>query len=369
MASTPQTDPAKPADSVEQPWISGPINIRSVALTGIFVLMVMYTLYLAAPLFMPLTVAFLISMMFAPLIRGLKKIKIPPPISAALVLASLLALGFGAVYGLSVPASQWIQKAPQALREIDHKLYGLMGPMDKLKRAKQEIEEAVPGNNDDKVDSMTSIRWNPIQWLLTGTWAVVYGLGVSVILLYFLLASGDSFLRKLVRILPRFEDKRNAVETIQHIQRSIAIFLGTITLINICLGAVAAAALYALGMPNPLLFGVMVGLLNFAPYIGPLISSMILLVVALLSLDDVSQMLLAPALVLALNALEGQLITPILAGHRLNLSPVVIFLSITLWGWMWGIIGILIAVPLAASVKIVCDRIERLQPIGELLGR
>ncbi|MCO6441225.1 MAG: AI-2E family transporter [Nitrococcus mobilis] len=368
MTSIHQPEPPKPSEPPEPLWFSGPINIRSVALTGIFVLMVMYTLYLAAPLFMPLTVAFLVSMMFAPIIRWLRSIKIPSPISAAVVLASLLALGFGAVYGLSVPAAQWIQKAPQELRKIDYKLYELVGPIDKLKEVKKEIEKAVPGESNGPADSMAPMRWNPIQWLLTSTWAVVYGLGVSVILLYFLLASGDTFLRKLVRLLPRFEDKRNAVETVQHIQRSIAIFLGTITLINIGLGAVAAAALYAIGMPNPLLFGVMVGLFNFAPYIGPLVSSVVLLFVALLSLDDISRILLAPGLVLALNALEGQLITPILTGHRLDLSPVAVFVSITLWGWMWGVVGILIAVPLVASAKIVCDRIEPLQPIGTFLG-
>lgn len=369
MTTTPQPEPQEPTDPLESREITGPINIRSVALTGIFLLMVMYTLYLAAPLFMPLTVAFLVSLMFAPVIRALGNIRIPPPLSAAVVLMSLIAMGCGAVYGLSVPASQWIQKAPQELRKIDYKLYGLMGPMDKLKQAKEEIEEAVPGKRDTDGGGMAAMRWNPVQWLLTGTWAVVYGLGVSVILLYFLLASGDSFLRKLVRVLPRFEDKRNAVETIKQIQRSIAIFLGTITVINICLGAIAAAVLYAIGMPNPLLFGVMVGLLNFAPYIGPLISCAILLIVALLSFDDISRILLAPGLVLALNVVEGQLITPTLAGQRLDLSPVAVFLAITVWGWMWGVVGVLIAVPLVATVKIVCDRIEPLQAIGEFLGR
>ena len=369
MTTTPQPEPQEPTDPPEPRGFTGPINIRSVALTGIFVLMVMYTLYLAAPLFMPLTVAFLVSLMFAPVIRALGNLRIPPPVSAAVVLASLTVMGCGAVYGLSVPASQWIQKAPQELRKIDDKLYVVLGPMNELKQAKEEIEEAVPGKSDADGGGMGSMRWHPIQWLLTGTWAVVYGVGVSVILLYFLLASGDSFLRKLVRVLPRFEDKRNAVETIKHIQRSIAIFLGTITVINICLGAVAAAVLYAIGMPNPLLFGVMVGLLNFAPYIGPLIGNAILLFVALLSFDDISRILLPPALMLALNVLEGQLITPTLAGQRLDLSPVAVFLAITLWGWMWGIVGVLIAVPLVATVKIVCDRIEPLQAIGEFLGR
>lgn len=346
------------------------VTIRSVVLTGIFVLMVMYTLYLAAPLFRPLTVAFLLSLMFAPVVRQLRKFRIPSAVSATIILAVLIAVFIGAVYGLAAPASKWIQTAPQELRTIDNELYQLIGPVkEQIEQATEAVKKAVPGGDEKSSDkSQGATRWHPVAALLTSTWSFVYGLGVSIILLYFMLASGDNFLRKLLRLLPRFEDKRAAVETVQGIQHGIAVFLGTVTVINICLGAVAAGVLYLIGMPNPILFGVMVGLLNFAPYIGPLISLAILSLVALLSFDDITRVLLAPGLVLSLNVLEGQFITPTLAGQRLNISPFAVFLSITLWGWMWGIVGILIAVPLLASVKIACERIEGLWPIAEFLG-
>lgn len=368
MAST-QPAQSEPADTTKTASF-GKVTIRSVVLSGIFVLMVMYTLYLAAPLFMPLTVAFLVSLMFAPVVRGLGKFKIPVPVSSAIILIVLIAIGVGAVIGLSAPASKWIQTAPHELRTIDNELSQLIEPIqEKVEDVKEAVKKAVPGEDKKSAaKSPETNRWNPVTWLLSGTWSFLYGLGVSTILLYFMLASGDSFLRKLLRLLPRFEDKRAAVKTVQDIQHGIAVYLGTVTIINVCLGALAAAALYAVGMPNPILFGVMVGLLNFTPYIGPLVSLAILLLVALLSFDDVTRILLAPGVVLVLNVLEGQFITPTLTGRQLSLSPFAVFLSITLWGWMWGIVGVLIAVPLLASAKIACEHIEGLHPFAEFLG-
>lgn len=182
------------------------VTIRSVVLTGIFTLMIMYTLYLAAPLFRPLTVAFLLSLMFSPAVRRLRKLKIPPPVSATIIVAGLFVVLVGAVYGLAAPASKWVQTAPQALNTIDNELYQLFAPIkEELEEAKEAVKQTVPGGAEKSADkSQGESRWQPIQWLLTSTWSLVYGLGVSVILLYFMLASGDSFLRTLLRRLPRF---------------------------------------------------------------------------------------------------------------------------------------------------------------------
>ena len=343
------------------------VNVRSAMLTGIFLLLVMYTLYAAATLFMPLMVAFLTSLIFTPVVRVLRMLKIPPPVSAAVIVTGVLGIGFGALYGLSEPAMEWLQKAPRDLRQLEQEFHQFSEPMQQLKLANAQIEDITPGDENQKKEEAPT--WSPVKWILSGTWSALYGITLSVILLYFMLASGDTFLRKLVRVIPQFEHKRAAVQTVRQIQTSVSVYLGTITIINTGLGAGAALILYLLDMPNPILFGVMVGLLNFAPYIGPIISGVVLLFVSSLNFDGLTQVLLPPALVVALNVLEGQFITPTIAGHRLALSPVVVFLSILLWGWMWGIVGILIAVPLLVCIKLVCDNIRSLRPLSEFLGR
>ncbi|HEX5677442.1 MAG TPA: AI-2E family transporter [Alcanivorax sp.] len=343
------------------------VTVRSAMLTGIFLLLVMYTLYAAATLFMPLMVAFLTSLIFTPVVRALRVLKIPPPVSAAAVVLGVLGLGFGALYGLSEPALEWLEKAPRDLRQLEQEFHQFSEPMQQLKLANAQIEDITPGNESQQKQEAPA--WSPVKWILSGTWSALYGITLSVILLYFMLASGDSFLRKLVRVIPHFEHKRAAVETVRQIQTSISLYLGTISIINVCLGAGSALILYLLDMPNPILFGVMVGMLNFAPYIGPIISGVVLFFVSSLNFEGLTQALLPPFLVMALNVLEGQFITPTVAGHRLALSPVVVFLSILLWGWMWGIVGILIAVPLLVCIKLVCDNITSLRPLSEFLGR
>ncbi|ASK36096.1 hypothetical protein CEK62_17755 [Alcanivorax sp. N3-2A] len=364
MPSTPTPESRPPVDRDN---LVTQISVRSAMLTGIFVLLVMYTLYFAATLFIPLIVAFLISLIFTPVVRALRVLKIPPPVSAAVAVVAVLAFAFGSLYGLSKPAEQWLQKAPQDLQRIELKLQNLQAPIEKLQQARQQLDQMAPGEQNK--DNGAGTQWSPVQWLLNGTWSALYGITLSVILLYFMLASGDTFLRKLVRVIPQFHDKRAAVETVRLIQTSIATYLGTITLINLALAAVAALTLYLFDVPNPVLFGAMVGLLNYAPYVGSVISTTVLLAVCLLTFQGgLLDIVLPPAVVLAFNVLEGQFITPTIAGHRLALSPVAVFLSILLWGWMWGVVGILIAVPLLVCIKLVCDNIESLSIVSEFLG-
>jgi predicted PurR-regulated permease PerM len=192
---------------------------------------------------------------------------------------------------------------------------------------------------------------------------------MTTILLYFMLASGDLVLRKTVRVLPRLQDKKRAVDIFRQAERDISTYLVTITLVNITLGAVTAAAMYLLGMPNPVLWGVLAAVLNYVPYLGPLTTFGVIALVSLLTFDQLSEAILPPLVFLGLTSLEGQVLTPLFLGRRLTLNPVAVFLALLIWGWLWGIPGILLAVPLLATFKIFCDNIEPLAPIGEFLDR
>jgi len=173
----------------------------------------------------------------------------------------------------------------------------------------------------------------------------------------------------MVQVMPTLTDKKRVVETARDIQRHVSMYLGTITLINIAIGLVVALAMYLLGMPNPLLWGALLTVLNYIPYLGPLVCIAIVGLVSLLTFDTPVQILLPPAVILAVNIVEGQFLTPILAGRRLALSPVAVFLSLVVLGWIWGTIGVLIAVPMLVTTRLVCEHIESLNPIATFLRR
>jgi predicted PurR-regulated permease PerM len=181
------------------------------------------------------------------------------------------------------------------------------------------------------------------------------------------LASGDLFLRKLVAVLPRFEDKKAAVEISHQIERDISTYLFAITLVNAVFGLAIATAMFFLGMPNPVLWGVMAGLLHFIPFLGAIIGISVVTLVAAVTLDGIGAILLVPAVYLCLNILEEYIVLPLFVGRRLMLNPVVVFVWLIFWGWLWSVPGALMAVPLLAIVKIICDHVEPLAPLAEFI--
>jgi len=190
-----------------------------------------------------------------------------------------------------------------------------------------------------------------------------------VILLFFLLAAGDLFLQKLIKVLPSRGEKRLAVQIARETETSISTYLLTTSLVNLCEGAVVAGVMALWGMPSPLLWGALTVLLEFIPYLGAATMIAVLSVAALTVFDSVGHALLIPLSYLAINIVQGQFVSPILLGHRLALNPVALFVGLAFWFWVWGIPGAFIAVPLVATFKIFCDNIDVLAFIGEFLGR
>jgi predicted PurR-regulated permease PerM len=337
-------------------------------LTGIFILLLFYTFYFAAPLLIPIALAILLNLLLSPVVRLLARMHIPQPVGAALVLGFALGLFVTAVMLLSDPAQEWMKKAPEGFYQIETKLRMLKEPIKKFQQATDQIEKATQLSDEEKPQQVTAVdRPSISQLVLSSTSGLLAGLGIVVVLLYFLLAAGDSFRRKMVSVIPRLHDKKLAVEIMHSVERDISYYLLTVTIINIGLGVVVTLVLMLLGVPNPILWGAMVAILNYAPYIGPAASTIVLTIVGLLSFDSVLEALMVPGSFLLITTVEGQFITPMILGQRLLLSPFAIFLSMILWGWLWGVAGALLAVPLLASLKIVCDNLEPLQPLAEFL--
>jgi predicted PurR-regulated permease PerM len=343
-----------------------PFGVRSIALTGLFVLAVFYTIYFMRSILLPIILALLLSYLLRPIVRGLAKLKIPLSVSSAFLLIGLLALvGYG-ISALATPAAGWLQKAPEGLTALQHKLIPVKKTVAQVTQATGEIEKMASTNAETK---SVEVKRHPIsEMFFTRTPEFISSAILSVILLYFLLVHDQVFIAKLVKLLPTLSDKKTAVGIAHDIESHVSRYLFTITAINACLGLAVGIAVGLLGLRNPVMWGVMVALLNFVPYLGALTGIICMTIGAVLSFDSLGYALIFPAVYLALGTLEGSFITPWVMGRALTLNPVMILLSLTFWGWMWGIVGIILAVPILAAFKIFCGHIKPMEPLAEFLS-
>ena len=358
------TDPAS-VDSELHPRL----HVHSVTLTGLFILAVLFTLHLGRVIFLPLTIALMFAVLFAPLLRRLKHLKIPEPVGAAILLSLVVAmLGYG-VSRLAEPASDWATRVPEAFREAEYKLRVFKKPMQEVTKATEILSKATALEGTKKVQQVEvkNDAWPMKFFSVTGEWLLE--VVTTLILIYFLLSSGDLFLEKLVKVLPRWQDKRRAVEIVRQIEAQLFQYLFTVTCINLGLGTLVGIAMYFLGMPNPLLWGAMAALLTFIPYLGHMVGIIVIMLVAALTFDEVSQVFMVGGAYGALALVEGWFATPMILGQRLEINPVVLLIGLMLWGWIWGIGGALLAVPLLVAFKIFCDHVEPLSPVGDFLGK
>jgi predicted PurR-regulated permease PerM len=347
-----------------------PLDIRSIALTGIFLLFILYSIYFARDFLLPVVVAFVLSSLLAPAVRWMTRLHVPGTLGAGMIIVSLVGLSAYSTYRLSEPAQQWLRKAPTSFNTIRRKFRALIEPVAKARQTTQQIEKmAVLGKETEDVPTVEIRKPGLGDFVFTGTQYFLLSSSITLVLLYFLLASGDLFLLKLVKVLPTLENKKRAVEICRQIESDVSTYLWTITMVNAGLGIALATTMYFLSMPNPALWGVMAAVLNYIPYLGALTGIMIVGLVSALTFDDPVKIILAPSAYFLLSLLEGNFLMPLALGRRLALNPVVIFIWLIFWGWVWGVIGAVIAVPLLAILKIICDHFKPLSAFSEFLGK
>ena len=338
------------------------------------VLAIMYTLYFARDFLLPIVFAVLLNFLFSPLVRALARARIPTPLGAAIVLLALLGALGSAGYELAGPIQRLASNAPQTIATAEAKLGKLLKPLERASRTAEQVASAATQSTDG-----TSGARRPQSVVVQGPSLVTRAFGTTqralgsilevVILLYFLLAAGDLFLQKLVKVLPSRGEKRLAVQIARETESSISTFLVTTATVNICEGLVVTGIMYLWGMPNPFLWGALVTVFEFIPYLGSASLVVILSIAALTTFDSVGHALLIPASYLLVNIVQGQVVSPLLLGHRLSLNPVALFVGLAFWFWVWGILGAFLAVPMLATFKIFCDHIDGLSSIGEFLGQ
>jgi predicted PurR-regulated permease PerM len=347
--------------------LRGPFDIKSVALTGLFVLAVFYTMYFMRAMLLPLVLALLLSYLLAPVVRALGHLRIRPPFAAGIVLLSLLGAVVYSVSFLTEPAAGWIEKAPYSLHQLQQKLLPLKKPMEKVAQATGEIDK-LTSTEEAQAKTVVVKRSVVAEIFFTQTPEFIASAVVMFILLYFLLAYDGVFLTKIIKITRRLGDKKRAVSIMREIETQISRYLLTITTINIGLGIAVGTTVHFLGLRNPVMWGVLVATLNFVPYLGALTGIICMTLGAVLSFDSLGYALIFPASYLLLAILEGNFITPLVLGRSLTLNPVLILIAIAFWGWMWGIAGMILAVPILATFKIFCDHIEPMAPLAEFMS-
>jgi predicted PurR-regulated permease PerM len=337
------------------------------AIIGIFLMALAAALYVAKSILLPILVAFLLALVLSPVVRTFSKRGVPEAVSALMLVCAALAVILSSVYFLSGPVTQWVNDAPQIRQQLELRVAELRGAVEAVQVLTREMDEMA--ETEDPLTQRVELR-EPglVSQAVSGIPVAAAQIMLMLFLLLFLLASGDLFLEKLVKTLPTLSDKKRGLRIAKDVERAVSRYLLTVTLINIGLGVVVGAAMFAIGMPNPALWGVMAAILNFIPYIGALAGVATVLVVAMISFADLSLIILAPLLYALCTAIEGNLITPAIVGRRLEMNPVVVFLSIALWGWLWGPMGILIAVPVLVVVRVFADHLEGLGGLSEFLA-
>ena len=343
-----------------------PRDRHGIVLAGIFILLTFYTLYFLRAIAIPICIAFVLNLLLQPAMLQLARLHLPRAVAAILVIALFFGVVGGVAVAVSLPAADWMARAPETFQHLEDRLAIVKEALQRLQAATARVEHLTETGTSGFTVSLSD-AWLS-GFLFTSTASALSGIGLTVILLFFLLVAGDLFLRRLVEIVPNFSDKKQIVLISQEIESNISGYLLTITLINAAVGLCTGIAAYAFGLADPLLWGVTAFLLNYIPILGPLVGVGVLLLVGLVSFDDVWRALGPAATYLVIHIVEGENVTPMLLARRFTLNPVLVIISIVFWYWMWGVPGALLAVPMLATTKIVCDRVESLQALGHFLG-
>ena len=356
-------------DSEQQPEIEAPDELladmplpsdaKTFFLGGIFVLLMLTAAYVASEIVLPMIFAVMLNLLMQPALRALERLRTPRALGALLLILVVIATIVGLGAAISEPAEAWIAKLPEGVPRILERLKFLDAPINTLRTflaAANNFGAAGPQRSSPGPLDGGAI----FASVFAGTRSFASGLFTTVLFLYFLLVSGDSFLRRLVEVLPRFASKRQAVDISQQIGRDISAYLVTITLMNALVGAATAIVMWSTGVGDPVLWGTVAFILNYVPLLGPAAAFVIFLFAGSLTITSTWQALLPAALYGAIHVIEGETVTPMLLARRFTLNPVLVILSFVFWFWLWGVPGAILSRSILATTKIVCDRIRPL---------
>lgn len=373
------SDPDNPVHML----MSAPVSVRSMALVVLTTLALIATLRWASPFFIPLMLGFMFSYALSPVINGLERLRIPRWVSAGMLIFGILGTMGAIAYAFSDDANQLIESLPDAAKKLRDSVHakggGTQTPLGTVQKAAAQLEQAAQeaGTPSPAVRGVQRVqiekpRFDIQEHLWSGTMGLAGLIGqitVVIFLTYFLLVSGDTFRRKLVKLTgPSLSKKKITVQALDEITEQIQRYLLVQLLSSIAVGVITALAFWALGLKHAVVWGIAAAILNLIPYIGSVIIAGASGLAAFVQFGDANMPLATAGASLAIHTVMGNLIVPWVTSRASRMNPVAVFVGVLAWGWLWGVWGLLLGIPILMAVKAVCDRVEDLKPVGELLG-
>lgn len=344
----------------------------SISLTLLAFLSLCLMLYAAAPILIPVCFAIFLNILLSPLVMYLNKKGVAVSLSSGVLIIAILILLGGSIMQLGAPAEDWLNKVPKALRDLERRVVPLTTPLSEIQDISEKVEKLAKLPETTQKDGKVTVEiYRPtlLKQFADALPAILASFAITVFLTFFLLSAGDRFLRKLIKLGHNYHQRRQILTITKTIQQDISRYLGVISLVNVVLGFCVCLVMWLIEIPNPVLWGVLAMVLNFVPYLGPLAMIVMLCLVGILNYPTLVEALYPPLAFTGLNIIESQLLTPALLGRQLSLSPAVIFLAVVFWGWLWGIPGALLAVPIMVSIKVLLDNLPSFKWFSQLMDR
>lgn len=382
-ADTPLVDPAAVVlGEPDRALIHMPVDIRNMSLVVLAVLASVFMLHWAKAVFIPVMLSVLFSYALSPLVNWMEIKRVPRWLGAAVLLLAIFGAIGSTAYSLRNEATQLVEALPAAAQKFRQAVKPRSGKADSaletMQKAASQIEQAAhenasPGSTRGVTRVVVeSSRFNVKDYLWTGTIGLLTLLGQTIVVIfltYFLMISGDTFRRKLVKLAgPRLSSKKITLQALHEITGQIQRYLQVQVLTSALVGVLAWLGLLAIGLDNAAVWGVVAGVLNLVPYGGSLITAAASALVGFLQFGSLNMALAVAGVSLVIHTIVGNLVTPWLTSRTSRMSPVAVFVGLLAWGWLWGVWGLLLGIPILMIVKAICDRVDDLKPIGEFLG-
>lgn len=345
-----------------------------ISVHGLFALGVLYTLYLAHEVVLPITLAILVSLLLSPAVTALARRGIYRVVAACVTLSLFVTLLAGTAWMTAQPMLDWAEQAPDGLARLMVQDGGLREALDSMTDSARQVEEAMEELREEQAEGQepTTVVLESESWrgqLMVNARNTAVAVVLALALSYFLLVSGNSLVLNFTQQLRTRERRRTALRMVRDCQREIGRYLVVITLSNGSVGLLTGLMAWAVGLPSPAVWGLLAALLRFVPYLGVVATVGLLLIVSAASLESLVWVLAVPAGYLLLNTIVGFFIEPWIHGYRLSVNPVVIFLAIFFWGWLWGPVGVLLAVPLMTVIQVILRHVDSLRPLHDVIAR
>ncbi|MEP7155906.1 MAG: AI-2E family transporter [Betaproteobacteria bacterium] len=352
------------AEAIAAPPLGYPSRPRSrgtLPVVGLFALALITAFYFSRAVLMPILFGMVLALVLAPVVEKLSRLRVPEPVGAALVMLAMVGVLALAVELLVLPARDVLAELPTQVQTL------FAHSMDWVRSFRFGKWLAPPSSDLSKQAAAQGMNITGEVFKMAQSFII--SAVSATILAYFLLSSGDLFLTKLVRVLPTIRDKVRAVKVVRTVQREVATYFASVAMINAGLGIAVTVLTWSFGLPLPWFWGALVALFNFVPYIGAAVSSIMLLLAGMAFTNSISQAFLLLTCFVGITFVEGQLINPVLVGKRLELNHTLVFVALLFWGWLWGVGGMLLAVPLLIIIKKFADHTQGWEAVAEFLAR